>query len=310
MPTPEVDTTSPQPEDPGKKLLEQYKMPVDPDSHPPSDPEPEVETREEPVSPPPPKHPAWVSRAAKLAGLDDGELREMSTEDVKDAILLSKRQSDEHRDVQRDVRARDPRTGQFVAQPAPEPEKAFELADLGIDTSKWDENSSTADILKQVVEPLVKRVKQLESGLTDVDRRDQQRTAAQALDQIDKLFVQHESVFGKGGRDDLEPDSAEYTRRGMVIRAMQQNVASDPSLSFKKNFERAAKAFLTLTPTSPPPPAPVEDPKGFANGKTVVPTNRRFADMKPGIRKAELGIDEILRQMDEQEVTEKPVLPK
>src|SRR4051794_14733179 len=106
MPTPEADTTSPQPEDPGKKLLEQYKMPVDPDSHPPSEPEPEVEVREDSPSPPPtPKHPAWVSRAAKLAGLDDGELREMSTEDVKDAILLSKRQSDEHRDVQRDVRA-------------------------------------------------------------------------------------------------------------------------------------------------------------------------------------------------------------
>lgn len=325
MPASELDTSSPQSADPGTKLLEQYRMASDPESRP-EPAETPTETVVAPEPPAAPKLPSYLTKLAKQHGFNESDLSSMSADDVRDAIVLAKGRSEEHRDVERGIRLNaagrpyDPQTGRLlpvVADPKPEPEVPFSLKELGIDETNLDPDF--AKTLTALAKPIIERnkaledkLKRLEDGLGEVDRRDQARTHAAALDQLDRMFVQNKAVFGEGSREDLDPDSPEYQRRAMVVDRMEKNFAADKTLSFRKNFEKASKAFAGVsTPTSPPPPpAAIEDPKGFRNGATIVPTNRRFAELPLGTKRAEAAVDDFMRNMEEEEVTQKPVLPK
>lgn len=322
----EIETTQPKP-DAGTELLQQYKMAVDPESQPAAEETAAPATSNQ--SPPPaaqptaPKHPSYLTRLAKQNGLDDAEIQALSADDLKEAIILSGQRKAEHQEAQRSVRQRDPQTGRFLPvageaqnepSPAPAEEKPFSLAEIGVDPAKWTENTTFADALTEVLGAVHKKYeakfRQLEGGLTEFDRREQARHAQAAGDKLDQMFQSHESVFGKGTRHKLAKDSPEFVRRSMVVQAMKANFEADPQLSFEENFERASKAFVGLAAASQPvPSAPVDD-KNFRNGATLLPTARRFAEMKPGIKKAEMAVDEFLRTMDEEEVVQKPVLPK
>ena len=274
MATEKTDITSPQ-SDKDQASLAKYDLPVDPATV--DDAAPAAE-EVKPVEPP--KHPNWLVRAAKQAGLDDDEVGSMDRAELEKAVDLVSRS-------QKPVR--DPDTGRFVPQPTQpaEPEKEFSLKDFGIDEKRLEMfDPEFAKILTDVVKPLATESKANKKLLAELKERDQQRHTAAATDQLDKLFIQHEKIFGKGEREDLDPESAEYMRRGMVARAMQANFQANPNLSFKKNFEMAAKAFVGLATPTKPAEATVADPKGYRNGAIPKPTNRMEPPKKKGDKAA------------------------
>ncbi len=273
-----------EPADAGTQLLQKYELADDQEP----EPVPVAATAEsvavpvETPTPPANKHPVWLAKKAKMAGMDDQEIGELGSDDLKDALLVL---GESRRDMQQAGPARDPQTGQFVkpqeAAPVAEPE--FSLKDLGIDEKRLEIfDPEFSKILSDVTKPLLDRIKKLESGLGEFDKRDQARARDAHFDKLDQLFNENDTYFGKGSRSKLTKGSPEMIRRQAVINGMAAAFQTDPSLSFEENFEKVSKALTGSTPapaakpTSPPPAPKVDpDPKGYMNGQTVKPSNRQ-----------------------------------
>lgn len=266
----------------GAALIEKYEAAEDPDTHPVPETvaqEP-VRPAETHAEPPAPKHPAWLARKAKQAGLDEAEIAGITTDDLKDQLLVL---AEQRREVQQDRPRND--QGQFVKQEAP-PEPAFEIADKRLD----DFAPELRGILTDLTKPLVDEIKALKKQLADVGERDQVRERNAHFDKLDQLFNENEEQFGKGRRSRLAQDSKELARRVAVINEMGRIQKADPSIPFDESFEMAAERLDYVKKAAPPPAAPAPakvkdadpDPHGFSNGKMLTPTNRISAAMPKG----------------------------
>lgn len=283
------------PVDPGQALIEKYEFPDDP-GEAGLDPvvAPVADVVETPAEPARPKHPLYLSREAKKLGLEDAEIAEMATAELKDAVqtLAQVRGVDRVADQ---ARQRD-ETGRFVKQPEPEPvpEAEFSLKDLGLDLTKLPENPTTEDILTAFGKPLMAEMRKLKAELTEFKERDVQRERTAQFDKLDQLFVKNEAVFGKGTRQALKPGSPEFLRRVAVINGMAAAKQQNPNASFDEQFEAVSSAlFGGLVPEPVSEPA---DRLNYTNGHTIRPTSRATKPEPKGIKTAERAVEAIIKE--------------
>lgn len=302
-------------EEPGKALLEKFEFPEDPHSNPPEPvaEEPKAEVKAEPVAPAAPKHPSWLTRAAKLAGVSDDDMAEMSSGELEKAIPLfaaSKKQDQNEREFISQTRQRD-ESGRFTKQEdqpqavQPTKEEAFNLKELGIDASKWSADATTEQILTDVLKPLVAKIRELETGVKQVAERDQIRERNAHFDRLDQKFAANEALFGKGQRSELGRDSDELARRVAVINEITRINQSNPNMPFNEAFDRATKRLNYVSqPKAEVKPEPIDDdPHGFRNGATIQPTNRATKPPPKGDQSAKAKVAEILKQRASSEPT-------
>lgn len=309
--------------DPGAELLKKYEMaedvPDEPD--PPIQPQPDVPDTVEVETPKPAaKHPSWLSRAARKAGFDDTDLSEMSTDEVKEALVL--RGQDRAATGVADAvainaagRPYDPATGQLLpagvvppTAPAGTEDKPFSLKDsLGVDISGLKEDATTEEILTLVVKPLLARIDKLEAGVSEFDKREQARQMNAHFDRLDQLFAEDPDRFGKGARQRLKP-GPELAKRKAVIARMGELHNEQKGIGLEEAFERATDELFGTKSA----PAPKEDPNiaKFADAATIRPANRNGVKVQKGRAAAEANLATILKERASSETaSEREELP-
>jgi hypothetical protein len=300
-----------EPVDPGTKLLDEF--PVDADTQT-AFPEP---VAAEPVvaevpAPAKPMHPSWLVRAAKAAGMDDGEIGGMNSDELKSAtqLLASTRDRDrQERETVQSARQRDPETGRFlpaedVSHSEKTEDKPFSLKDVGIDPTKWEEGTSAETIATDIVKALLGRIDGVTKEVGTLKEREVNRERNAQFDRLDKLFTQDEATYGKGTRQSLKPGTPEAIRRQSVIAAMDQFKGS--GITLEEAFQKATDAlFGGLTKQEP---VEIADPKGFLNGHVARPTVRqtkappkgpKLAAANLAARMSEYATDEPTSELDE-----------
>ena len=303
------------PADAGTQLIEQFDMAQDvpeeqTDILTKRSEEAPVETVSEPVVEKP-KHSKWITNQAKRVGIEADELAEMSREEVLEAISLSTEREREFRAAER---PRDD-SGRFTKPepPAPEPEKEFDLKDYGIDLGE-DANEFTRDAFKKALSPFAKKIKELESQLSETKQREAHREANAHADRLDQLFLENTDVFGKGTRHRMDKKSDAYSLRMMVIGEMQRISQSEPGISFDDAFDRASSVIKKFAAPKAETPAPEPEPKPaatngvhreevinrFKNGTTAAPANRSTAKPPKGVKAAEASVAALLTQMNDE----------
>lgn len=141
----------------------------------------------------------------------------------------------------------------------PEPKTAEPKADDAIEFEfDGKKHSIKADDLDPSVVALFRHFQVQNKTLTEQVQAQvkfhQQARAAAVWDAVDEAFAGlDKAVFGDGGRDTLDPKSAEYERRKLVVQAAGIELTDTPAQVRKK---LAAKAALFG-----PPPAPKADAK-------------------------------------------------
>lgn len=306
-------------EEPGTALLEQHEWPEDEKTNPvevvaekPAEVakvEPAIEAK--PVN----KHAAWLTREAKRYGLNDEEIGNYTGDDLKEAVtILAATRGQEARVVANDAQSRQrDDSGRFVkldeTQATP---SEFNLKELGIDTSKFDPDATTEQILTAALRPIFERMQKLEQGLSEFGKRDQRRELTAHYDFLDQKFSENESVFGKGRRVNLGDDSPELDKRLAVIGVMERVKRADPSLTKEEAFETAVKRLnYVAAPKAEPKAETVDaDPHGYMNGQTIKPADRATKPTPKGTRTAEASVATILKKRSEAvDTTEHDELP-
>lgn len=304
----------PKQEEAGAALLEKFDMAEDDSTPIPAHSQPKVETESVPVEvaeeKPKAKHAAWLSRAAKNAGLEDSEVNELSSDDLKEAIFIAGQRRAEDNAQQRvnaAGRPYDHATGRLLpSETAPEAPAAkvtdtpFSLKDVGIDEKELADfdpalTKNLTGMAKSLYEQnkqLSERIKQLEDGVGEIGKREHLRTLNATYDKLDQMFTENETTFGKGVRTKLKNDSPEFARRLAVIKEMDRLRSMNPNLSVEETFEKASSALFP----SQPKEEPVKDPHGFSNGKILTPTSRRTVAPPKGKAAAEANVEAILKQ--------------
>lgn len=314
------------PADAGTELIEQFDMAQDV-------PEDRVDNlttltleAEKPVETPVVeklKHSKWLTNQAKKAGIESDELNEMSREEALEAISLMVERD-------REIRAERPRddSGRFTKpeQVAPQPEKEFDLNDYGIDLGE-DANDFTRDAFKKALAPFAKKIKDLESQVSETKQREAHREANAHADRLDQLFLENTDVFGKGTRHRMDKKSDAYSLRMMVIGEMSRLSQQDPNISFDEAFDRASsvikkfaapkveKTEVTPEPVVETKPAATngvhreEVINRFKNGTTAAPANRSTAKPPKGVKAAEASVAAVLQSMNDELEDELAGLP-
>lgn len=278
--------------DAGAAVIEKYELADENDGLPVAAHAAAVETPAEvpaELVPEKPKHPAWVLRKAKQSGLQEDEINSMSTDDLKDSLLVL---AEEKRVIQ--DRPRND-SGQFV-KPEPVPEAPFSMKDLGIEPNEFMDESTT-NILTKVLAPLHAEIKKLKAEVGEVRQRETHRDANAAFDRMDQLFTENESVYGKGTRHKLGKNTPEKDRRDAVIKLML-SIPPEQRQTIEDDFERISNSLFgtlsktTGSPASTPKPAePIVDHETeivnrFRNGSTIQPTSRQTAPPPKGDQSA------------------------
>jgi len=250
----------------------------------------------DPVSPPPPPKPAlpgYLVKAARRLGIDDVEIASMDQPTLERAVdLLAKATGP-------DMRQRDEK-GRFVAsteaqqqqQQQPEPEE-FNLSQIGVDTSKWDDNMPVEKMFADVTRPLLQKIRGLEQSLEAIVGSVRQREAAANLDRLDQLFASKAAIYGEGSRQKLDRSSPEFIRRATVAKAMQEFAKANPGMSLDAVFDRVNSTIFGMLEASKPAP----DPKGFAQGATMKPGSRVEPPKQKGVRTAVESVEKKLQEI-------------
>lgn len=253
--------------------IDQFEFPVDTSSNPQyADPEPQAPP---PPPPPPaakPAHPAYLIRAAKQVGMDEFEIENMDTAELKDAVNLL-----------RDSRPVEQPTAKPSAVDAPPPQDEFEL--LGIDTRGWHDDDRA--LLGAVAKPIANKLAALEKQFAELTGRERKREADAAHDRLDQMFGGDESLFGKGSRFKLPPNSPEMIRRQAVHATMKNIVARNPGLSLEDVFDRAVSALYGQSKQADEPKAPL----------TLRPANRDTRPAPKGPAAAQRAVAAKLKEV-------------
>jgi hypothetical protein len=275
-------------------------------------PEPETPAKPQPGEPdtvevetpkPAAKHPAWLTRAARKAGYDEADLGEMTTDEVKEAIVLRGQERASTNvsnavDAQLNAAGRpyDPATGRLLPA-TPEPvveDKPFNLKEkLGVDLSGLKDDATTEEILNLVIKPLMDRLEKFEARFSDLDKREQSRAMNAHFDRLDQLFAEDADRFGKGARQRLKP-GPELAKRKAVISRMDELRNEEKGIGLEEAFERASTELFGAKQAAPPK----EDPliAKFAEAATIRPAQRNGPSPKKGRTAAEANVATILRE--------------
>lgn len=276
--------------DAGTELIEDF-FPEDPSSNPEPKAEPGPEAK--PVEKP--KHPAYLVKAAKNLQFSDKEIEEYSPSELKEAIqivTMTRTQDRKEQQVLQEVQ-RDAQTGRFVKQeqaaPAQEPE--FSLKDLGVDLS--DADDFTQKLFTKALKPLASKLADidklradLEAKIGEINDREQQRVVNGQMDELDRLFVTREDIYGKGNRFKMVKGSPEHIKRQAAIASMSNLFKQEEGLTPEECFERVSDALFGKAKVAEPESEPekkVAKPRhDFSQASTVQPTAKAHAAQPKG----------------------------
>lgn len=326
-----------------QQLLDRYEAAEDADSLPPeeraaaADPaaKPAAAAPETPPSTPasiaatdPPKHPAWLTRKAKKLGLDDDDLAELDTDELK-AEVADRAAEKRTEGVVRAVlnaagQPYDPATGRLLPRdtppgtpvanqgaggtsntPAPGGDPAVRLAVTAADFEAAGYDGGLAALLEKAVAPLVAKIGEQDRTIRGLVGAEQTRRTGEALDALDRQFVKHPHLYGEGPTAELEPGSREHKKRMAVIRDLQHVPAAEAK-GLAKDFARVHADLFGDAPAPAPKPDPAAEANGhanrigdrFANGTVAKPSDSQPPRKGPkGTAAAVAGLEARLKQM-------------
>lgn len=192
--------------------------------------------------------------------------------------------------------------GQPVPAPqakAPEPDEDI---DLGFDENEFDPKLYNA--IKKVKDAALqarKENKQLKEQNQQFIQHQEQFRKQQETVHFDSLCAKHPEIFGAGSFNDLNPQSAEAMRRGMLYRQVAEYYQDKPWVNLDQAFQHFSQVFGAAKPNPTPTPPPTVDPasrisKDQWQAAGLLPASNRNGTEKPMTRFERLVREEAQRQ--------------
>lgn len=238
-------------------------------------------------APPPPvsshTHPAKLAQMALDYGFSDQEIAARPTDQLAEAVYHVQKKTLE---MARQLSAERETTRATERPPSPAPpEPPPEEEGLGLDETQYDPG------LMGVIKQQRSELKALRERLDFNERREQARANEGVAERVDRAFGRHEAVLGKGRRQELNKDSAEYARRLAVLGMV------DRDTSHRSLEEKIDRAVEVLYGTQAPAPALTRQQQRWAEGGVARPTSRAAEQEPPGVKKARRAVAEQLAQL-------------
>lgn len=261
--------------------------------------------------------PTLVSRALK-AGVKQEDIDATSTEDLREELFEIYRTGAFYDPTKASASPGAPTPP--PAKPALEPEAAKPV-ELKLDWSNDevldpDVRSSIDKAVTGLVKPLLDKIALLEERGGRLEQVEKHRQIQTEFGLIDTTFAslgaEFEGVFGKGAREDLDPESAEMDRRDVVVRkARQQLTPTTTPRQYQQILATVARKMFgglvqhqaaAAEPVRTATPAVERDAetgrftaKDFARGAVAAPTNRNGAPEPKGETRAARAIADLVR---------------
>ncbi len=255
-----------------------------------------------------PKHSPRLLRIATDIGIPEAEANGMSGEALESAIHTAQRFLLEERS-QRVIKQPEPDS---FTKPAIEPVSE-------IDWGKDEDGNPFTE--KNYGEPVARAIKSahqfeaLEKRLAAVEAFQRQAAQGRLLSRMDKLFNEHEGIYGKGPTGSLDPSGAEYARRQSLFAHLnmlaQGKKQTTPEADFAKIHGLLFASFSPAKPAEKPAHEPSKNghanrvseftPEEWNEGGLSKPTHRQPAPEPKGLAAAkktfvrgmrEAGLDE------------------
>ena len=214
-----------------------------------------------PPAPEPEPLPGWLTREAEQIGVKPDELKGMTTAQAEGYLDRRVRLFEARRE-QPARRDQPPPTPAAPVAPA-EPEDV--LAKLGIDRSKFDDD--TAETLEKIARHADERIKKVEETYKTVAQREAERQAERDWQLLDKaIFNDHPEVYGKGPIAELD-DPAAAERRAVVMTKLRELVQTGKQgKSLKEDADRIHRQLFGFAAPASPPTASGTIAAGYTNG--------------------------------------------
>lgn len=179
-----------------------------------------------------PAHPIRLVRLAQELGLADEVINNYSTDHLDELVFQLHRQAlrlaREHTRQETVQKSGDRTWSADGPAPVTAP-PAKEEVSLGIEEDKYDPD------LLGVIKKQAKRLADLEARLEGDSRAKANESLAET---IDRVFVKHESVLGKGKGKELDPGSRDWHRRMAVLGIVDRDTSKSP---IEAKIDRAVK---------------------------------------------------------------------
>lgn len=332
-------------------LLERYEAAEDADSLPAEEraaPAPAPKAEEPPPSVPasiaatdPPKHPAWLLRKAKKLGMDDDDLHELDTDELRAEVAERAAEERTVNTVKAVLNAAgqpyNPANGQLlprntppgtpIASPgaadtsnaaAPGGEPSIRLGVTAQDFENAGYTVELAGLLEKAVAPLVAKIAEQDRTIQQLAGAERSRRTGEALSALDKEFVKHPNLYGEGSINDLEPGSRELKKRMAVIRELQALPPAEQK-GIRKDFARVHGELYGDVAAPAPTPETAETNghvnrigEKFKGGTVVKPSDGNPPTKRPkGYAAAVAGVEARIKQAqaDNDESPEEDDLP-
>jgi hypothetical protein len=171
-------------------------------------------------------------------------------------------------------------------------------------------------LFRDVVAPLVKKVRDLEGGVSTLAKIETGRREVSIREQIDQGFGSlgeaFQGVFGQGAYDDMDKESMEFQRRHFVVQSLQQKPGTGPLKA--QIARRARELFGAGVPatTAGAPQSAEENPPRPAASRPKDPATGRFLSDEEAEAKAkeEAWVRGGLQRPTHREPTDLPKGPK
>lgn len=184
-----------------------------------------MKAEEVPVPKVPTHSPFWLRKAHEV-GLGENDIAAMSAEELRQAVTV-------------EIQSRG-----FDRSQNPEPRRQTEEAAVTPppDVDSMGLDSSLASWMKAVL-----------ARLDTYDQREMARGRQAVLNRLDAKFAKDKDVFGEGATAEMDKNSIEYARRQQVIDGLEFLAVTKRKTTLDADFERYAKGFRGLKPTTPKP---------------------------------------------------------
>ena len=187
-----------------------------------------------PASTPSRNHPEWLIEQARDLGISNQEMENYTSNNLgilitRTRALLRAQQEDSRRQQALEQR---PQPAAPVEPPPPKLTPEEEMAkDLETDVSEWD--PASLKLFTKLYQKMTAKVAAVEGSVNQVGqvvRTTQANTAAQHIDLgFAALGPAAEAIIGKGGINDLPPNSKEVGRRKLIVQAAGINPHNPPT---------------------------------------------------------------------------------
>lgn len=239
--------------------------------------------------------------------MSDDEIESSDPEQLKAIVEHETRRLIQEREYNRTFEGEGQRRtanldGSIKESPKPTNEDGI---DFGVDESAYDPKFFNQ--LRSIIKDRDTRIAKLEEKLEAVEKHARRQADEAIYEQCDRAFARHEKVLGKGGRYDIDPNSAEYERRMAVLASVQRDKGPG-TLAHK--IDRAVKRLygaVTSSPSEPveeelsPPPNGRFTKEQWNGGGLNRPTHRSGLPEPKGEKRAMRAVAERMR---ERQITE------